>query len=616
MPGAPIMPRPPQPQPVPPPQPMPVPQHPPGELQRGAPMAGPPPPGPFPPQTGGFPPGPPSMGFHPQHPFPRAPAHPQQPMPPGPFGPPPAGMMPPYGGPPLSRGFAPAGPPPYGMAPPPWQGPPPGYGPPPFMRPPPPHHGGGGGYPGLAAPGPSMLPRGPPPGLPGAAFPRPPHGGFGGPPPPSYGGAPAAPAAYRPPAPPMPSGPSPEDAFFKLLEEAGVTAFSSWTSTQQKIAKDARFLAIKSPPDRKKLFDKFAATIGRREAERKMKDAEAAWAELSQLLRAWVGGSEDAPPASSFPGEGLVPLAALPLLSGELQPRDLELALAGDPRYQALDARQRDLLWANHVHAAVRGLKAREGKLRAEYRSLLMAVGADAQSRWSSVREKIRGREPAGMPPAQLEAWFHEFREKLAGFAAQGNSSTAAEESSRRVREAQAKEAAAQFRVLLTEQVRDTSAGGSFAEVFPRLQKDPLGRAKNGSLSVGDYQREYAAHLESLHASAVQAFKQLVRDVCGPRLEQAAEEQLREGSVRQLEAPEGFSDYRGTVARLLADDPRYDRLAALEERKREALYFEVLLEMKFRVPPSFTPAEDDGPGSRRGDRGNRRSRSRSRERRT
>ncbi|TYG83552.1 hypothetical protein ES288_D01G177200v1 [Gossypium darwinii] len=361
------------------------------------------------------------------------------------------------------------------------------------------------------------------------------------------------------------SGPSKEECimqFKEMLKERGVAPFSKWEKELPKIVFDPRFKAIPSHSARRSLFEHYVKTRAEEERKEKRAAQKAAIEGFKQLLDE---ASEDIDHDTNY--------------------QTFKRKWGSDPRFEALDRKDRELLLNERVLLLKRAAEEKARAIRAaaasSFKSMLKEKGdINVNSRWSRVKDSLRD-DPRYkcVKHEDREVLFNEYISELKAIEekAERKDKVKKEEEEklkererelrkRKEREEQEmervrlkvrrKEAVASFQALLVETIKDPQA--SWTESKPKLEKDPQGRAANPDLDSSDMEKLFREHIKMLFERCVNDFRALLAKV----ITQDAAAQETEGGKTALNS-------WSTAKRLLKPDPRYNKMP---RKEREALW--------------------------------------------
>ncbi|PKA62757.1 Pre-mRNA-processing protein 40C [Apostasia shenzhenica] len=350
--------------------------------------------------------------------------------------------------------------------------------------------------------------------------------------------------------------------FKEMLRERGVAPFSKWEKELPKIVFDPRFKAVPSYSTRRAIFEQYVRT--RAEEERKEKKA-AQRAAIDGFKKMLEEASEYIDYRTDF--------------------QTFKRKWSGDPRFEALDRKERELLFNEKVVALK---KAVEGKIQAEraasvtsFKSMLKErQDITTSSRWSKVKDTLRN-DPRykSVNHGEREALFNEYIAELKSEEDEAERSAKAkmveqnklkererEMRKRKEREehemermrlkVRRKEAVTSFQALLVETIKDPKA--SWTESKLRLEKDPQGRASNPDLSQADAEKLFRDHVKDLYERCVRDFRALLGDVI-----------TADAAARITEEGKNVLNSWSEAKRLLKPDPRYSKMP---RKDRDALW--------------------------------------------
>ncbi|CAH9105024.1 unnamed protein product [Cuscuta europaea] len=351
--------------------------------------------------------------------------------------------------------------------------------------------------------------------------------------------------------------------FKEMLKERGVAPFSKWEKELPKIVFDPRFKAIPSYSERKAIFEHYVKTRADEERKEKRAAQKAAVEGFKQLLEE---AKEDIHHNTDY--------------------HTFKKNWGNDPRFEALDRKERDALFNERVlflkRIAQEKAQAARATIVSDFRSMLQEKGdISLNTRWSKVRDGIRN-DPRykAVKHEDREPLFNEYLSEL---------KTAEEERSRvakskndeeeklkereralrkrKEREEQEvervrlktcrKEAVESYQALLVETIKDPQA--SWSESKPKLEKDPQGRAANPHLDQSDLEKLFREHAQTLYERCAHDFRVLLVSVI------TAEAASQHGSEDGKTVLTSWSSAKV----LLKADPRY---AKVPRKDRESLW--------------------------------------------
>ncbi|PIN12081.1 Transcription factor CA150 [Handroanthus impetiginosus] len=360
-------------------------------------------------------------------------------------------------------------------------------------------------------------------------------------------------------------GPTKEECilqFKEMLKERGVAPFSKWEKELPKIVFDPRFKAMSSHSARRALFEHYVRTRAEEERKEKRAAQKAALEGFKQLLEE---AKEDIDQNTDY--------------------QKFKRRWGEDPRFQALDRKEREFLLNERVFSLRRAAQEREQAERAaaisNFKSMLHEKGDfTSSSRWSKVKDSLKS-DP------RYKAVKHEDREKLFNEyiaelkAAEEETERKAkakqdeeeklkereralrkrkereEQEVERVRQkARRKEAVESYQALLVETIKDPQA--SWTESKAKLEKDPQGRAANPHLDKSDLEKLFREHVKSLYERCVVEFRSLLNEVI-----------TAEAAAPETEGCKTIITSWSTANQLLKNDPRYNKMP---RKERESLW--------------------------------------------
>ncbi|XWS69410.1 hypothetical protein CRYUN_Cryun04dG0176600 [Craigia yunnanensis] len=381
------------------------------------------------------------------------------------------------------------------------------------------------------------------------------------------------------------SGPSKEECFMQfkeMLKERGIAPFSKWEKELPKIVFDPRFKAIPSHSARRSLFEHYVKT--RAEEERKEKRA-AQKASIEGFKQLLDDASEDIDHNTNY--------------------QTFKRKWGRDPRFEALDHKDRELLLTERVLLLKRAAEGKAQAIRAaaasSFKSMLKEKGdINVTSRWSRVKDSLRD-DPRYkcVKHEDREVLFNEYISELKAIEEKAEQKEKVkkeeeeklkererelrkrkereEEEMERVRlKVRRKEAVASFQALLVETIKDPQA--SWTESKPKLEKDPQGRAANPDLDPSDMEKLFREQIKMLFERCAKDFRALLAEV----ITQDAAAQETEGGKTVLNS-------WSTAKRLLKPDPRYNKML---RKEREALWRRYAEDMLRKRKQKQKPALD------------------------
>ncbi|KAL3828364.1 hypothetical protein ACJIZ3_017166 [Penstemon smallii] len=256
-----------------------------------------------------------------------------------------------------------------------------------------------------------------------------------------------------------------------------------------------------------------------------------------------------------------------------------------DPRFQALDRKEREFLLNERVFPLKRAAQEKAQAERAasvsSFKSMLQDKGdITSASRWSKVKDNLKS-DP------RYKSIKHEDREKIFNeYVAELKAAEedverkekARQDEEERLREreralrkrkereehevervrskARRKEAVESYQALLVETIKDPQA--SWTESKPKLEKDPQGRAANSQLDNSDLEKFFREHVKSLHERCVLEFRALLTEVI-----------TAEAAAQETENGKTIINSWSTAKQVLKSDPRYNKMP---RKERESLW--------------------------------------------
>ncbi|XWS34418.1 hypothetical protein CRYUN_Cryun21dG0036900 [Craigia yunnanensis] len=361
------------------------------------------------------------------------------------------------------------------------------------------------------------------------------------------------------------SGPSKEECimqFKEMLKERGVAPFSKWEKELPKIVFDPRFKAIPSHSVRRSLFEHYVKTRAEEERREKRAAQRAAIEGFKQLLDE---ASEDIDHNTSY--------------------QTFKRKWGSDPRFEALDRKDRELLLTERVLLLKRAAEEKTQAIRAAaasgFKSMLKEKGdINVNSRWSRVKDSLRD-DPRYkcVKHEDREVLFNEYISEVKAIEekAERKEKVKKEEEGklkererelrkRKEREEQEmervrlkvrrKEAVASFQALLVETIKDPQA--SWMESKPKLEKDPQGRAANPDLDPSDMEKLFREHMKMLFERCAHDYRALLAEVI-----------TQDAAAQETEDGKTVVNSWSTAKRLLKPDPRYNKMP---RKERESLW--------------------------------------------
>ncbi|XP_064975820.1 pre-mRNA-processing protein 40C-like isoform X1 [Musa acuminata AAA Group] len=380
------------------------------------------------------------------------------------------------------------------------------------------------------------------------------------------------------------SGPSKEECiiqFKEMLKERGVAPFSKWDKELPKIVFDPRFKAVPSQSARRALFEHYVRTRAEEERKEKRAAQKAALDAFKQLLE-----------------------EALEDIDHKTDYHSFKRKWGGDPRFEGIDRKERELLLNEKVKAADEKMRALRMAAATSFKSMLRDNrDITTSSRWSRIKESLRD-DPRykAVKHEQRETLFIEYIAELKSAVDEVERSAKAKrdeqdklkERERELRKrkereekemervklkVRRKEAEYSYRTLLVEMIKDPKA--SWTESKPKLEKDPQGRATNPDLTQEDAEKLFREHVKDLYERCVNDFRTLLAEVV------------------TVEAAAAKNDDGKTVLNswseaklLLKPDPRYSKMPS---KDRESLWRRHTEDM-LRRPKSVSDTKES-PGT-------------------
>ncbi|KAK4482536.1 hypothetical protein RD792_009695, partial [Penstemon davidsonii] len=350
--------------------------------------------------------------------------------------------------------------------------------------------------------------------------------------------------------------------FKEMLKDRGVAPFSKWEKELPKILFDPRFKAVPSHSARRALFDHYVRTRAEEERKEKRAAQKAALDGFKQLLEE---AKEDIDCNTDY--------------------QAFKNKWGDDPRFQALDRKEREFLLNERVFPLKRAAQEKAQAERAasvsSFKSMLQDKGdITSASRWSKVKDNLKS-DP------RYKSVKHEDREKIFNeYVAELKAAEedierkekARQDEEERLREreralrkrkereeqevervrlkARRKEAVESYQALLVETIKDPQA--SWTESKPKLEKDPQGRAANSQLDNSDLEKFFREHVKSLHERCVLEFRALLTEVV-----------TAEAAAQETENGKTIINSWSTAKQVLKSDPRYNKMP---RKERESLW--------------------------------------------
>ncbi|KAG8369709.1 hypothetical protein BUALT_Bualt14G0042100 [Buddleja alternifolia] len=343
-------------------------------------------------------------------------------------------------------------------------------------------------------------------------------------------------------------GPSKEECilqFKEMLKERGVAPFSKWEKELPKIVFDPRFKAVPSHSARRAIFEHFVRTRAEEERKEKRAAQKVALEGFKQLLEE---AKEDIHHNTDY--------------------QTFKMKWGDDPRFRALDRKEREFLLNERVLPLKRAAQERAQAERAVAISSFMSMLQDkgditASSRWSKIFHNFLLRtlmdfhlndeavvlilnategqtsvKDSLKTDPRYKSVKHEEREKL--FNEYTAELKAAEEEIERKAKAKQDEEA------------------SWTESKTKLEKDPQGRAANPHLEKSDLEKLFRDHVKSLHERCKLEFRALLAEVI-----------TAEAATQETEDGKTIMNSWSTAKQLLKKDPRYNKV---QRKEKESLW--------------------------------------------
>ncbi|KAM0835758.1 hypothetical protein ACQ4PT_062738 [Festuca glaucescens] len=364
----------------------------------------------------------------------------------------------------------------------------------------------------------------------------------------------------------------------EMLKERGVAPFSKWEKELPKLVFDARFKAIPSHSTRRAIFDHFVRTRADEERKEKRAAQKAAVEAFKHLLEE---ASEDIDPKMGY--------------------QEFERKRGTDPRFEALDRKEREALFKEKVRAVEEKFQSARNAVITDFKSMLRECkDIISTSRWTKVKEKFRS-DPRykAVKQEERENAFNEYIAELKSAEREVEQAAKAkvdeqaklrererETRKRKEREEQEmervklkirrKDAESSYQALLVEIIKDPKA--SWTESKPKLEKDPQGRALNPDLGQGDAEKLFRDHVKDLYERCVRDFRALLSEAITPEI---ATRMSDEGKT----AVSSWSEAKG----LLRSDPRYNKVTS---KDRESIWRRYVDDMARKLKKSDTEKPD------------------------
>ncbi|XP_042394898.1 pre-mRNA-processing protein 40C-like isoform X1 [Zingiber officinale] len=374
------------------------------------------------------------------------------------------------------------------------------------------------------------------------------------------------------------SGPSKEECIIKfkeMLKERGVAPFSKWEKELPKIVFDPRFKGVPSHSTRRALFEHYVRTRAEEERKEKRAAQKAALDAFKQLLEE---ATEDIDHKTDY--------------------HSFRKKWGGDPRFEAIDRKERELLLNEKVKAADERIKALRMAASSSFKCMLRDnQNITLNSRWSRVKDSFR-EDPRYkvVKHEDRELLFNEYIAELKAAEEEAERSAKAKRDEqeklkererelrkRKEREEQEmervkikvrrKEVEYTYRALLVEMIKDPKA--TWTESKPKLEKDTQGRLTNPDLAPEDAEKLFREHVKDLHERCVNDYRSLLAEVITAEAADAAKDDGKTILTSWSEAK-----------RLLKADARYTKLPS---KDRESLWHrhaeDLLRKHKSSLPP-------------------------------
>ncbi|XP_068646945.1 pre-mRNA-processing protein 40C-like isoform X2 [Aristolochia californica] len=377
------------------------------------------------------------------------------------------------------------------------------------------------------------------------------------------------------------NGPTKEECikqFKEMLKERGVAPFSKWEKELPKILFDPRFKAIPSYSARRAIFEHYVRTRAEEERKEKRAAQRAAVDGFKQLLEE---ASEDIDHRTDY--------------------QTFKRKWGNDPRFEALDRKERELLLNEKVLPLKKAAEERRAAAASSFKSMLREkVDLSTTSRWSRVKDGLRN-DPRyrTVKHEDREVLFNEYITELKAaeeeaeraLKAKRNEQEKLKEREREMRKrkereeqemervrvkVRRKEAVASLQALLMEKIKDHKA--SWTESKPKLEKDPQGRATNLDLDKGDIEKLFREHVKILYERCVRDFRGLLSEVI-----------TAEAAAKVMEDGRTVLSSWSVAKQLLKSDPRYSKLPS---KDRESLWRRYSEEVQRKLKSTSEPNEE------------------------
>ncbi|CAN6463444.1 unnamed protein product [Victoria cruziana] len=350
--------------------------------------------------------------------------------------------------------------------------------------------------------------------------------------------------------------------FKEMLKEKAIAPFSKWDKELPKIILDPRFKAVPGYALRRSLFEHYVRNRAEEERKEKRAAQKAAVEGFRQLLE-----------------------EASEVIDHKTDYASFKQKWGNDPRFLALDRKEREQLLNEKVlplrKAYEENVQAARAAAVSRFKSMLRDnPDISSSSRWSRIKDSLRS-DPRykSVKHEERESLFNEYISELKAAEQEAERAARAkreeedklkereremrkrkereEQEMERVRvKARRKDAVVSYQALLTEKIKDPQA--SWTESKPKLDKDPLGRAKNPDLEETDMEKLFREHIKMLYERCAREFRALLAEVIT-------------GEAASHVAEDGKTVVNSwTVAKeLLKPDPRYSKMP---RKDRESLW--------------------------------------------
>ncbi|VAH16507.1 unnamed protein product [Triticum turgidum subsp. durum] len=332
--------------------------------------------------------------------------------------------------------------------------------------------------------------------------------------------------------------------------------------------------AIPSHSTRRAIFDHFVRTRADEERKEKRAAQKAAVEAYKQLL-------EEA-------SEGI---------DSKTGYQDFERKWGADPRFAALDKKEREALFKEKVRALEEKVQSARNAVITDFKSMLRECkDIIPTSRWTKVKENFRS-DPRykAVKHEERENAFNEYIAELKSAEREVEQAAKAKVAKLRERERETrkrkereeqemervklkvrrKDATSSYQALLVETIKDPKA--SWTESKPKLEKDPQGRAVNPDLGQGEAEKLFREHVKDLYERCVRDFRALLSEAIAP-----------EAATRTTEGGKTLVISWSEAKDLLRSDPRYSKVSS---KDRESIWWRYADDMvrKLKQPDTEKP---------------------------